>query len=191
MRTITALYDEFESAVSAVHQLERAGFATDDISLVSRHDEEATAIEGAGIGTGLGVVVGGTGGLLAGLGMLAIPGIGPVVAAGWLAATAIGAAGGAVVGSVAGGIIGSLVGSGVSEDDANIYAEGLRRGGAIVSAHVPEQRIQEAEAILRDARDVNIEERRRLYEDEGWKRFDDKADPYSNEEIMRQRTFLS
>ena len=76
--------------------------------------------------------MGGTAGLPAGLGLLAIPGLGPVVAAGWLAATAVGAAAGAATG----GIVGALTEAGVSEEEAHSYAEGVRRGGTLVSARV-------------------------------------------------------
>ena len=76
--------------------------------------------------------VSGTAGLLAGLGLLAIPGLGPVVAAGWLAATAVGAAAGAATG----GVVGALTEAGVSREDADSYAEGVRRGGTLVSARV-------------------------------------------------------
>ena len=70
----------------------------------NRTDTEEDAATGAGIGA----VVGGAGGLLTGLGIMAIPGVGPVVVAGWLAATAVGAVAGAVAGGAAGGIIGAL-----------------------------------------------------------------------------------
>src|SRR5439155_20856442 len=88
------------------------------------------AATAAGTGASIGTVVGGGAGLLAGLGMLEIPGIGPVVAAGWLVSTAAGAAAGAA----AGGLIGSLTGAGVSKEHAHIYAEGVRRGGSLVTA---------------------------------------------------------
>ena len=90
--------------------------------------------EGAAAGAGIGAALGGTAGLLAGLGLLAIPGLGPVVAAGWLASTAALA----VAGGATGGLIGALTQSGVSEEDANVYAEGVRRGGTLVTARVPD-----------------------------------------------------
>ena len=65
--------------------------------------------------------------------MLAVPGIGPVVGLGWLAATAVGAVTGAAVGAATGGLIGSLTEAGVSEQDAHVYAEGVRRGGTLLS----------------------------------------------------------
>jgi hypothetical protein len=83
-----------------------------------------------------------------GHGLLAIPGVGPVVAAGWLIATAAGAATGAVVGGAAGGLVGSLTGAGVSERDAHFYAEGVRRGGTLVTARVDDDRASTAREIL-------------------------------------------
>ena len=114
-QTVTALYDTYDSAVSAVNALEASGIPHSDISIVSSNvenryskDRPTNAVEDAGKGAGIGAAVGGVGGLLTGLGLLAIPGIGPVVAAGWLVATAAGAATGAVVGGAAGGLVGSL-----------------------------------------------------------------------------------
>ena len=115
MATITRVYDTYSHASSVVADLEAAGIPTADISLVANkyisgkyaNVDDASA---AGSGAGIGAALGGGAGLLAGLGMLAIPGLGPVVAAGWLAATALGAAAGAATG----GVIGALVGNGVS-----------------------------------------------------------------------------
>ena len=103
----------------------------------------ANGVEG---GAGAGVVLGGAGGLLAGLGLLAIPGIGPVVAGGWLLATAAGAAAGAILGGAAGGIIGALVAGGVPEADAHVYSEAIRRGGSLVTAKVTPEQIDQAKA---------------------------------------------
>jgi hypothetical protein len=137
-RTVSALYDTYEAARSAVSALESAGVAHSDISIVAnnsekwhREDTRSDAADGAGTGAGVGAAVGGLGGLLTGLGMMAIPGVGPVVAAGWLVATAVGAATGAAVGAATGGLIGSLTEAGVPDRDANLYAEGVRRGGAL------------------------------------------------------------
>jgi len=189
MRTVTGLFDSHDAAKDAVSRLEAAGFASDDISIVSHHREgESNAGEGAGIGAGIGAAVGGAGGLLTGLGIMAIPGVGPVVAASWLAATLAGAVGGAVVGGVAGGLIGALTQSGVSEEDAHVYAEGVRRGGSLVTARVPDERAAEADAILSGASRVDVSERRCLYTEQGWQRFDADADPYTEEEIARERS---
>jgi len=189
MRTVTALFDSHSAAEDAVARLETAGFPSDDISVVSHNDEnESNAGSGAGVGAGLGAAVGGAGGLLTGLGVMAIPGVGPVVAAGWLAATLAGAVGGAVVGGVAGGLIGALTESGVSEDDAHVYAESVRRGGSLVTARVGDERAAEADAILAGTNRVDVGMRRKLYAEEGWQRFDSDADPYTPEEVERERS---
>ena len=190
MRTITALYDTHDDALSAVKALENAGVPSDHISIVSYKDGKREvegqgndAAEGAGTGAGIGAVVGGAAGLLTGLGMLAIPGVGPVVAAGWLVATAAGA----VVGGAAGGIVGAMIESGISEEDANVYAEGVRRGGSLVAAKVDNDRALSGQAILDQSRAVNVPARRASYSSEGWKQFDDRAEPYTLEQIDQER----
>ena len=115
--TISRLYNNYTDAQRAVSDLEAAGVSHSDISIVANNsdnwfstdkkvDRDRDGVddraEGAGKGAGVGAGVGGAAGLLAGLGLLAIPGLGPVVAAGWLAATAVGAAAGAATGGVIG-----------------------------------------------------------------------------------------
>lgn len=194
MRTITGLYDSYDDAKAAVKALEDAGVPSDDISIVTNKangvDVEGQgnrAAEGAGTGAGLGAVAGGAGGLLTGLGLLALPGVGPVVAAGWLAATAAGAVAGAVAGGAVGGIVGVMVDSGVPENDANFYAEGIRRGGSVVTARVDESRMAAAETILNSSPRVDVAARRSTYVQQGWTRFDETADPYTDEEIAAER----
>jgi hypothetical protein len=147
MRTVVALYDNFSSANAAVRELVDRGFNREDISLMASDVENryspylenrsitpATA-DATGAGAGIGAIIGGLGGLLVGLGALAIPGIGPVIAAGPLATALsglIGAGVGAVAGGVTGGLIGALVDLGVPEQQAGYYAEGVRRGGTLV-----------------------------------------------------------
>jgi hypothetical protein len=198
-QTLTGLFDRYEDARRAVQDLEAAGVAHRDISIVGHDGADRTgtadgedtgeaASEDAGAGAGLGAAVGGIGGLLAGLGLLAIPGIGPVVAAGWLAATAAGAAGGALVGAAAGGLVGALTHAGVPEHDAHVYAEGVRRGGTLVTAKVDEPLVHTARNILSDDRTVDIAQRRQAYEQKGWSRFDEAAPAYSQSEIAAERT---
>lgn len=191
-KTVTGLFDHYSDATAAFEELKSAGIPDRDISLVSnnsdgRHSDDNNAAEGAGAGAGIGAAVGGAGGLLTGLGLMAIPGVGPVVAAGWLAATAAGAVAGAVVGGAAGGLIGALTDSGVDEDDAHVYAEGVRRGGTLVTAKVDEPLVFEAEAILKRSNWVDLPTRRSEYEGQGWTRFDDSSEPYSKTEIESDR----
>ncbi|WP_075292914.1 general stress protein [Pararhizobium arenae] len=192
-RTVTGLFDHYSDASAAVDQLKASGISDSDISIVSnntdgRYNEgENDVAEDAGAGAGIGAVVGGAGGLLTGLGIMAIPGVGPVVAAGWLAATAAGAVAGAVVGGAAGGLVGALTDSGVDERDAHVYAEGVRRGGTLVTAKVDEFRAAEAEAILQRSNWVDLPARRTAYEGQGWTSFDSAADPYTAQEVETER----
>jgi len=177
--TVSGLFDTPADATAAVRDLQALGIARDDISVVASNvgpDDEASDVAvDAGAGAGLGAAFGGLGGLLAGLGIVAIPGVGPVVAAGWLIATAAGAAAGAVVGGAAGGIVGALTDSGVPERDAHVYAEGVRRGGTLVTARVVDEKADLARGVLHDARAVDLERRRADYETGGWTSFDPDA----------------
>jgi hypothetical protein len=193
-QTVTALYDTYDAAVSAVNDLEASGIPHADISLVSNNvdhrndkDHPTNAAADAGTGAGIGAAVGGAGGLLTGLGLLAIPGVGPVVAAGWLVATAVGAVGGAVVGGAAGGIVGSLTGAGVPEHDANFYAEGVRRGGTLVTARVDDVRAPTAREILQRHKWVDPAVRGSAYRERGWTSFDESAPPYTPEQVTAER----
>ncbi len=155
MRLITHSYDTYDHAVRAVHALEAAGVPHDDISLVSGDKDRnvATTVSGdtaentgtgAGTGATLGTVLGGGAGLLAGIGSLAIPGVGPIVAAGWLIATLTGAG----VGAAAGGLLGSLTGAGVDEADAQAYAEHVGRGGTLLTVRADDAMAPQVEYIL-------------------------------------------
>jgi hypothetical protein len=121
--------------------------------------------DNAATGATLGAVLGGGAGLLAGVGMLAIPGLGPVVAAGWLASTLAGA----VAGGATGGVIGALTGAGVPEDQAHEYAEGIRRGGTLVTVRaVDGPQVQLAADILDDEGTIDMDERSASWRSEGW-----------------------
>lgn len=193
MRTITGLFDTRDQADAAVRSLKDAGVASDDISIVANNADGSFKADGddvaddAGAGAGIGAAVGGAGGLLTGLGLLAIPGIGPVVAGGWLLSTVVGAAAGAVVGGATGGLIGALTDAGVDERDAHVYAEGVRRGGILVTARVDDTRADAAQAILQSDSGVNLDTRRRDYEASGWENFDETAEPYQPDQIRDYR----
>lgn len=191
-KTVSGLYDDYGSAREAVAALEGAGIPHADISIVAndadgRHGVAGKSANDAGTGAEIGTAVGGVGGLLAGLGMLAIPGVGPVVAAGWLMATAVGAGAGALVGGAAGGIVGSLTHAGVPERDAHVYAEGVRRGGTLVTARVDETQAGNAQAILSAHRAIDAGSRGDAYRAEGWSRFDEGATDYPAEDRARER----
>jgi len=132
-----------------------------DIEPVVDTDEAAS---GAGTGATIGTVLGGGAGLLAGIGALAIPGLGPIVAAGWLVAALTGAGAGAA----AGGLLGSLTGAGVEERDAHVYSEGVRRGGSLVTVRTDDARAAEAEAIMARYNPVDSTTREADYRAGGW-----------------------
>jgi hypothetical protein len=195
--TISRLYDNYSDAQAAVRGLESAGVPHSDISIVANNsdswfspdkkvDRDRDGVddraEGAGKGAGIGAGVGGAAGLLAGLGLLAIPGLGPVVAAGWLASTALGAAAGAATG----GVVGALTQAGISKEDAPLYAEGVRRGGTLVSARVPDADRARLDAILNKSA-VNLRDRSTAWQKSGWKTFDPASKPYGADDVRKER----
>jgi hypothetical protein len=171
IRTHVRLFDNRAHAEQAVRELEAAGFTSEEISVVggnrsgvvtdAAHNTEAS---GTGVGATVGTVLGGGAGLLAGIGALAIPGIGPIVAAGWLVAALTGAGAGAAAGS----LLGTLVGSGVTEREAHVHAEGVRRGGTMVTVRAEDARIARAEAILARHMPVDTAAREADYRAGGW-----------------------
>jgi len=201
IQTLTRLYDDHDDAMHVVQALEQAGVPSADISLVANNadtrygangttgtgvtsgDPAQGASTGGGTGASLGTVLGGGAGLLAGLGALAIPGVGPIVAAGWLVTTLTGAG----IGAAAGGLLGSLTGAGVSEADAHTYAEGVRRGGNLVTVRVDDAMAGTANAVLDGHTPVNPVARRAEYEQEGWKSFDPAASAYTTEQVVTER----
>lgn len=193
-KIVSALFDTYSAATTAVNNLEAAAISQSDISIVANNAEnwqKSDAAADAGTGAGIGAVAGGGVGLATGLGIMAIPGVGPVVAAGWLVATAVGALAGAVAGGATGGIVGAMTDSGVPEQDAHVYAEGVRRGGTLVTAKVPDDRATQANEILRSAKSVDITSRRSAYQASGWSKFDDTAPVYTGEQVRKERGLYS
>ena len=199
--TISRLYNSHAEARAAVRDLEATGVSHGDISIVASNadnwydaknntypdrdlDGKDDRAEGAATGGGVGALAGGTAGLLAGLGIMAIPGIGPVVAAGWLVSTLTGAAAGGATGSIIGALSQQ---AGVSKDETEVYAEGLRRGGAIVSARVDEADAVRLQAVM-DRSAVRIADRAAAYRKSGWSTYDPNAKPYTADEVERERS---
>ncbi len=182
-KTIVALYDDFAEAQRVVQDLVDRGFQRNSISIIAsdadgehanylaEEDDDVSGAEGAGFGA----VVGGLTGLLVGLGALAIPGIGPVLVAGPIASTLIGAG----VGAITGGVVGALVDLGVPEEEAGYYAEGVRRGGTLVTIHTPTHMSERAVDIMERHNPVDVEEQVSTWQEKGWTSFDAEAGPYA------------
>ena len=199
--TISRLYNNYGDARRALRELEAAGVKHGDISVIASNaenwydkdkgdtypdrdmDGKDDRAEAAGAGAGLGAAAGGAVGALTGLGLMAIPGVGPVVAAGWLVSTLAGAAAGAATG----GVLGALTQAGISDDDAHVYAEGLRRGGAVVTARVNDEDAERLQAIM-DRSSVRISDRAAAYRKSGWNRFDPAGSPYSADQVRKERS---
>ena len=164
MRTVSALFDTYDEVAAAVDGLADMGVPSSEIAVVSQsRDARRKISEGAG----LGAAIGGVGGILAGLGIFAVPGLGSVLGVGWLIPVLIGAA----AGGVAGGIIGSLANAGIDERDAHVYAEGVRRGGTLVVARVHDDEASRANAILLRCGAIDTNSRRGEYAADGWDSF--------------------
>ena len=178
-KTVVGLMDTAAEAERVVRDLtttcrcDRA-----DIGLMARGSSEASAVDaddgssrssemahGALKGAGTGAALGGVLGLVAGVASLSIPGFGPFIAAGPIAATLAGAG----VGAAAGGIIGALANMGVPEDEAHYYAEGVRRGGTLITVHARSDDIADCAAnVMRQHGAVDIDERSQQWRSQGW-----------------------
>ena len=161
--TVAALFQDQPSAERAIQRLKTAGFTEQEIGVAIRDREQqqsltestgTQAAEDATKGAVGGGVVGGVLGLLAGVGALAIPGVGPIIAGGALASTLAGAG----IGAAAGGLLGALVGMGVPEEDARHFEQGFQRGGILVTvqagdrAEIARQALAEGGADLGPSR---------------------------------------
>jgi hypothetical protein len=137
---VFGIYTSESQAATGVDQLRLAGFRNTDVSILYSensgnkdlaHEKNTKAPEGATAGAGTGAVLGGALGWLAGIGALAIPGLGPFVAAGPI----MGLLGGVGVGGAVGGVTGALIGSGMPEYEAKRYEGRIRKGGVLLSVH--------------------------------------------------------
>jgi uncharacterized protein (TIGR02271 family) len=196
MRTIVALYDDFDVAKDVVEDLVEAGFKRENISLMANdaageyasylnRDVETVAegdVSGAE-GASFGAVVGG----LVGLGAMLIPGVGPVIAAGPLVAALVGAGVGATAGAVTGGITASLVDLGVDNEYAGYYAEGVRRGGTLVVAHAEDTWEDKISDIMSRHDPVDMSTRASTWKASGWSGFEDSSQPYTTDQLTTER----
>lgn len=210
-QTVVGLFDTSEEAMNVVRDLERnGGFMSSDINIIANDASgeyanrlgksgdkmNDNAAEQAGSGAVAGAATGAGLGVLAGIAALAIPGIGPVIAAGPLAA-ALGAGAatvgtataiGAGVGAASGALVGPLVDAGIPRPEAEAYYEGVRRGGTLVIVRADEAGEAEAAAgIMARYNVVDIDRRTEDWNTSGWK-YDANAQPYTSDQIHGFRT---
>ncbi len=165
-KAVFCIASSHSQAEGIVNQLKGAGFSNNDISVLFpdkrgtkdfAHEQHTKAPEGAAAGAGTGGILGGALGWLAGIGALAIPGIGPFIAAGPIMAALSGAA----VGAALGGITGALIGMGIPEYEAKRYEGKVREGNILISVHTENWReVDRAKSILKTAgaRDISVAE---------------------------------
>jgi hypothetical protein len=163
-KSVLCIVNSEIQAAGIVDRLKEEGFSNNDISALFPDktgtrdfavEKGTKAPEGAATGAGTGALLGGALGWLAGIGALAIPGVGPFVAAGPIAAALSGAA----VGGAVGGIAGSLIGMGIPEYEAKRYEGKVKQGGILLSVHTdnsePEQ-VKLAKQIFEEAQAQDI-----------------------------------
>lgn len=164
-KTVFGIFSETKNAEDAISELEEKEFAAKDISIIMKdrkegeklaHSTGANVAGSAVTGATTGGVIGGIAGLLIGIGAIAIPGIGPLLIAGPLAA-ALGLTGaaattvsGAATGALAGGLLGALVGLGIPEEEARVYEDRIREGAILVAVPANSQNEGLVKSILRD-----------------------------------------
>jgi hypothetical protein len=194
--TVTRLYDDYFDARAIVAELEAIGVPQRDVSIIVNNSDRAHfkpvlstqggvtgAIVGAGIGALLGIVMS----ILAAFGVISVPGLGSIVAGGWLGAALFGAASGATAGAVVGGVVGAIRHAGVTQAEAQVYLEGVRRGGSMVSASVNGRLLTSAREVFARRASVDPVARGRRYREAGWTGFDETAPDFTPQDVARER----
>lgn len=190
--TIVGVFSSVQDAQDAVRDLEMEGISRSDISIVANKnaagydtmdasDKASDVVADAGIGA----AIGGVGGLLlSAAGAITIPVIGPILAAGPIAAALTGAG----IGAATGGLIGALTESGVPEEDAKYYAEGVRRGDVLVTVKTHGQSSERVCDILDRHGAVDVDDRVSNWRERGWSGYSNDAAPYSEDDLRTERT---
>lgn len=194
-KVIIGSFDNVDDADRAYRDLLQAGYPDADLNLVVSNTRSRTReggiFEGGTSehhstttkGAVAGGVLGGAAGLAAGLMGVSIPGIGPILGIGAIVATLAGAGAGAV----AGGLLGSLINLGIHKDEAELYAESVRRGGSLVTARSEDEKAEEATAIMRKNGAIDIARRAEEWRARGWTGHDQGAETLTPDEVDRER----
>lgn len=158
--TVIGVFSDFTAAVNTSPELAKAGFAREDISIIAQDSKgeyakfvNAQTLPEPGTGVEVGAAIGGVSGFLLGLAAFALPGIGPVIAAGPLVLAFTGA----MLGAVGGSLVGALSGLGVPEFEAKAYDQGVREGSTLVIIHPPAHLVTQAADILRQHHAIRVD----------------------------------
>jgi hypothetical protein len=197
-KTIIGLYDHLEQVEAVVRELTEAGLGHDEISLLANstmqgrvkelesrgleHRGDELPTEDAAKGAGIGAFIGTIAGLQAGLIAVAIPGLGPLLAAG--AVGTVLASGG--IGAAAGTVIGAVLGVQLTEEEEDVYREAIRRGGLLVVVNATDDTFTRAEEIMNRHDPVDLDTRVANWRGRGWNGYDPEAPPLTEEEMARE-----
>jgi hypothetical protein len=194
-KTIVGVFNSVSEAQGAVRDLEAEGISRSDISVVAnksaagydtldKTDKASDVVADAGIGA----AIGGVGGLLlSAAGAITVPVIGPILAAGPIAAALTGAG----IGAAAGGLVGALTESGVPEEHAKYYAEGVRRGDVLVTVKAGAGQADRVCDILDRHQAVDVDDRVSNWKQRGWAGYSETATPLREDELREERRYYS
>jgi uncharacterized membrane protein len=171
MATVVGLFERYEDATRALERLNEMGYGHDHISVIAPENmvkDKLTGDFGTAEDTAKsGALMGGLAGLLVGVGMLVIPGVGPILGAGALATTLGSTAVGAGLGAAAGGLRGALADMDVPDAEAVAYEEGVKKGGILVTVITEGERIEEIKDTFRTYNTLDLCVRRSIEDSPG------------------------
>jgi hypothetical protein len=191
MRTVVGLYDAHADARESTEALVDAGFPRDRISMATQHNKRRVATgerrreaddqaaRRASAGGTEEVVLGGLGGLLIGLGTVAIPGLGVIAAAGPLA--------GLITGGVSDGLVGALIELAIPKEEAEIYTEGVRHGATLILVQSEESRVNEARSLMSHSNPIDIDKRTKDWREGGRQGDDRDAEPEDEQQTRQEQ----
>lgn len=146
MVSVTSVFTSFHQARQAVSELETQGIRSSAISILTRAPADAAQNSGISTSAGIGAAAGGTAGLLSALGLLVVPGVGQIVAGGWLASLL----GGMLAGGAAGGLLNAFINIGLGEVEARSCSQALKNGGTLVSVRIDAVQAETVRDVLEE-----------------------------------------
>ena len=194
-KTVAALYPHRFQADAVINDLVAMKYDRDYISVLSHRDIDSDGNRDESAAKGLTAAEGATaaaaggaaGGILASLGLAAIPGIGWVLAAGPIGSVIASSLVAGAVGAVGGGVTGALTSNGISEADAHAFSEGVRRGGTLVVLTVPADDVEKVTAALHRHNPINLDRTVERWRSKGWDKYDPAMAPYQGDDVVVER----